>query len=178
MPLSPGDLAPDFTLLHRVGSPPVQLATELEKGPVVILFFPLAFSPTCTTEICTVAESRVAWAETGCGVLGISVDSPWVNDRFARECGADFPILSDFNREVAAAWDVLNEDFFGMRGVANRAAFVVDGDGVIRWAWEGEDADLLPDFDAIRQVVQRLDAPAPAPAPAAPPAPGRVRTAG
>ena len=156
MPLASGTRAPDFTLTYRVGSPPVHLATELERGPVVLLFFPLAFSPTCTEQICAVAESWGAWSDLGCTVLGISVDSPWVNDRFARECGAEFPILSDFNREVATAWGVRNDDFFGMRGVANRAAFVIDRERVIRWAWEAEDAALLPDLDTIREAVQSL----------------------
>lgn len=155
MPLASGTRAPDFTLTYRVGSPPVHLATELERGPVVLLFFPLAFSPTCTEQICAVAESWGAWSDLGCTVLGISVDSPWVNDRFARECGAEFPILSDFNREVATAWGVRNDDFFGMRGVANRAAFVIDRERVIRWAWEAKDA-ALPDLDTIREAVQSL----------------------
>jgi glutaredoxin-dependent peroxiredoxin len=156
MPLPSGTAAPDFTLTYRVGSPPINLATELEKGPVVLLFFPLAFSPTCTEEICAVAGSWAAWSAVGCTVLGISVDSPWVNDRFARECGAEFPILSDFNREVATAWGVRNDDFFGMRGVANRAAFVIDREGVIRWGWEAADAALLPDLEAIGEVVESL----------------------
>jgi len=156
MTLVPGDTAPDFVLTHRVGSDPVRLSSELQKGPVVILFFPLAFSPACTTEICTVAEDWGAWEELGATVLGISVDSPWVNARFGESCGATFPILSDFNRDVATAWGVRNDDFYGMRGVANRAAFVVDASGEIRWAWVTEDASVMPDFGAVRDELRAI----------------------
>ncbi|CAN5632921.1 peroxiredoxin [soil metagenome] len=156
MTLVRGDKAPDFSLLNRVGSDPVKLSNELEKGPVVVLFFPLAFSPACTTEICTVAESWTQWEELGVTVLGVSVDSPFVNARFAESCGATFPILSDFNRDVASAWGVRNDDFYGMRGVANRAAFVVDPSGEIRWSWVTEDASVMPDFEAILDEVRAM----------------------
>ncbi|TVP43754.1 MAG: peroxiredoxin [Gemmatimonadales bacterium] len=156
MTLVPGDTAPDFTLTHRVGADAVRLSGELRKGPVVVLFFPLAFSPACTTEICTVAEDWGEWESLGATVLGISVDSPYVNARFAESCGATFPILSDFNRDVATAWGVRNDDFYGMRGVANRAAFVVDPSGAIRWSWVTEDASVQPDFAAIRDELRRM----------------------
>jgi glutaredoxin-dependent peroxiredoxin len=162
MSLVPGDTAPDFVLTHRVGSDPVRLSTELERGPVVVLFFPLAFSPACTTEICTVAEDWSRWKDLGATVLGISVDSPWVNVRFAESCGAPFAILSDFNRDVATAWGVRDDDFFGMRGVARRAAFVVAPSGEVRWAWVTDDADNQPDFGAIRDELRAMSREVPA----------------
>jgi len=162
MTLVNGDTAPDFVLTHRVGSDPVRLSDELRKGPVVVLFFPLAFSPACTAEICAVAEDWSEWADLGATVLGISVDSPWVNVRFAESCGATFPILSDFNRDVATAWGVRNDDFYGMRGVANRAAFVVEPSGRIRWSWVTEDASVQPDFRAIRDELRAMSGEVPA----------------
>lgn len=151
-----GAQAPDFSLTHALGKDPVRLSEAVAKGPVVVLFFPLAFSPVCTNEICSVAEDWASWESLGAQVLGISVDSPFVNARFAESCKAPFPILSDFNRDAATSYGVRNDDFFGMKGVANRAAFVVDRSGVVRWSWVSEDPGVMPDFDAIRDAVKAL----------------------
>jgi glutaredoxin-dependent peroxiredoxin len=151
-----GTSAPEFSLTHQIGQPQVRLADAVAQGPVVLLFFPLAFSGVCTTEICAVAEDWSTWESLGAQVFGISIDSPFVNARFAESCSAPFPILSDFNREAATAYGVRNDDFFGMKGVANRAAFVIDGAGVIQWAWMSEDPSVLPDFEAIRGAVKAI----------------------
>lgn len=151
-----GSEAPDFTLTRRIGEAPVSLSDYRGQKPVVVLFFPLAFSGVCTAELCRVAEDRSVWNELGVQVLGISVDSPFVNARFAEETGADFPVLSDFNRETAGAYGVLNNDFFGMKGVADRSAFVVDKAGQVVYAWTSDDADVLPPFDEIRTAVSGL----------------------
>ena len=154
--LAVGTLAPDFALTRTVGQEPVRLSDHTGAGPVVLLFFPLAFSGVCTDEMCLVAEGYGEWEALDATVMGVSVDSPFVNTRFAQETGAAFPILSDFNKEVAAAYGVLNDDFFGMRGVADRSAFVVDTGGVIRFAWSSADADVMPPFDAIKRAVAEL----------------------
>ena len=101
------------------------------------------------------AEGWGRWKDVGARVLGISVDSPFVNKRFAEETKVPFPLLSDFNKEAASAYGVLYSDYFGMRGVAKRSAFVVDGEGTIRYAWVGEDSDL-PEFDEILAAVKAL----------------------
>lgn len=150
-----GEPAPDFALEHRPAHPPVRLSDHRGR-PVVLLFFPLAFSGVCTQEICTVVEDFAQWSALGVTVFGISVDSSWVNLRFARECGADFPILSDFNREACTAYGIRNDDFFGMRGVSDRSVFVIDAEGRIAWAWTSPDADVLPDFHAVRSAVEGL----------------------
>lgn len=157
MTVTVGSKAPDFTLVHRVGEDPVSLSDYLGTQPVVILFFPLAFSGVCTAELCQVVEDRGIWDDLGVEVLGISVDSPYVNQRFADATGADFPVLSDFNLEAAEAYGVRNDDFFGMKGVANRSAFVVDREGLVAYAWTSEDSDLLPPFEEIRAAVAALD---------------------
>ncbi len=156
MILQPGSAAPDFELTWRIGQPPVERASYQAGAPLVILFFPLAFSSVCTDEVCRVAEDWSSWESLGAKVVGISVDSPFVLARFAEEAGAAFPLLSDFNKTVAESFGVLNRDYFGMDGVADRAAFVVDPEGRVRYAWTDPDDSVLPDFDAIRAVVGGL----------------------
>jgi peroxiredoxin len=126
------------------------------ERPVVLLFFPLAFSSVCTEELCTVRDSWDEWESLEADVFGISVDSPFVTRRFREELGLPFPLLSDFNHDVGSAYGVLYEDYFGLRGVARRAAFVVGTDGRIAYAWVGERDDVLPDFPAVRQAVRSI----------------------
>jgi peroxiredoxin len=153
--LKVGSTAPDFSLAPGPGPDRVTLA-EFAGQPVVLLFFPLAFSGVCTDELCRIAEDWAKWSAVGARVFGISVDSPFVNAKFARETGVPFPLLSDFNREAGRAYDVLYEDYFGMKGVAKRSAFVVDRDGRIAYAWVSDDSDVLPPFDELRGAVRRL----------------------
>ena len=154
MALSVGDKAPDFELTWQIGKDKLKRSTHQAGEPIVVLFFPLAFSPVCTNEMCAVAEDVSAYSGLGAKVVGISIDSPFVNAKFAAECGADFPILSDFNKEAATAFGVLNRDFFGMDGVANRSAFVIDGEGTIRYAWTSQDPGVMPDFEAIKAALK------------------------
>lgn len=149
-----GTPAPDFSLPPQPGPDRVTLA-ELRGRPVVLLFFPLAFSEACTEEMCTVAEDWSRWQEIGATVLGISVDSPFVTRKFAQETGVPFPLLSDFNKDAASAYGVLDPDYYGLLGVAKRAAFVVDREGRIAYAWVTEDSSVLPPFDEIRAAVAR-----------------------
>ena len=157
MSLRPGDPAPDFSLPPGPGPDRVTLSQHRGTDNVVLLFFPLAYSSVCREELCEVGERWPDPSELGARILAISVDSPFVVKQFAQDIGADFPILSDFNEEAMTAYDVRYEDFFGLRGVAKRSAFVVDKAGVIRYAWVTDDAGQLPDFDAIRAVVASLD---------------------
>ncbi|MCA9738405.1 MAG: redoxin domain-containing protein [Gemmatimonadota bacterium] len=154
--LSVGTEAPDFSLTRRVREAPVRLSDFRGERTVVLLFFPLAFSGVCTAEMCQVAEDYSRWTGLNAEILGISIDSPWVNAKFAEETGAAFPILSDFNKDVSTAYGVLYDDFFGMRGVSKRSAFVVDRDGIIRYAWMEEDSSIMPPFDEIAEAVAAL----------------------
>lgn len=150
-----GAEAPDFSLRPAPGSPPVVLS-GLRGRPVVVLFFPLAFSSVCTDEMCEVAEGWSGWEALGADVVAISVDSPFVARKFAAETKAPFPILSDFNKDASSAFGVLYPDYFGMLGVAKRSAFVVDPQGVVAYAWVSEDSGVLPPFEEIRKVVAGL----------------------
>ncbi len=154
MPLSVGDVAPEIVLPLKPGEAPLRLSDYRGQKSVVILFFPQAFSSVCTAEMCQIAEDYTSWKDMGVEIIGICVDSPNVTVRFAREVGAAFPILSDFNRTAMEAYGVRNDDFFGLRGVANRSVFVVDREGRIVYSWSSEDADMLPDFDAVREAVR------------------------
>jgi peroxiredoxin len=155
MPLTIGDTAPRFTLPAEPGEI-VDVGARMGERPVVLLFFPLAFSSVCTEELCTVRDNWDEWESLEADVFGISVDSPFVTRRFREELGLPFPLLSDFNHDVGSAYGVLYEDYFGLRGVARRAAFVVGTDGRIAYAWVGERDDVLPDFPAVRQAVRSI----------------------
>ena len=150
--LVPGDRAPGFALPSAPGDV-VDVSARIGERPVVLLFFPLAFSSVCTAELCAVRDDWSAWQALDADVYGISADSPFVTRRFREELGLPFPLLSDFNHDVGAAYGVLYEEYFGLRGVARRAAFVVGGDGRIVHAWVGEQDDVLPDFGAVRGAV-------------------------
>ena len=156
MTIQVGDQAPDFSLPFEPSPARVTLSSFRGQRPVVLLFYPLAFSSVCTDEVCGMAEALPSWEGLDAQVLGISVDSPFVAQRFARETGAGFPLLSDFNREAVDAYGVAYQDFFGLRGVAKRSVFVVDREGIVRYAWVTEDADVLPDPRAVRQAVEAL----------------------
>ena len=153
MQVSTGDAAPGFALPAAPGEI-VDVGARIGERPVVLLFFPLAFSSVCTEEMCAVRDDWSAWTELDAEVFGISVDSPFVTRRFREELGLPFPLLSDFNHDVAAAYGVLYEDYFGLRGVAKRSAFVIGRDGRIVWAWVSERDDVLPDFERVREAAR------------------------
>jgi peroxiredoxin len=104
--------------------------------------------------MCAVRDDWERWKDLGAEVYGISADSPFVARRFREELGLPFPLLSDFNHDVGAAYGVLYEEYFGMRGVARRAAYVVGTDGRIAYSWVGERDDVLPDFRELRGAVR------------------------
>ena len=124
----------------------------------MLLFFPLAFTGVCTKELCSVRDNIATYNDTNAQVLGISVDSLFVLDKFKQEQNLNFPLLSDFNKEAAKAFDVLYEVFpaFEMQGVSKRAAFVVDKEGVIKYAEICATPGDLPDFAAIQSTLQSI----------------------
>lgn len=156
MALSVGDPAPDFALPLKPGEAPLRLSDYQGEKPVVLLFFPLAFSPRCSDEFQAASEAYEDWKALGAEVIGVSADSPFVTQKFAAECGAPFPIVSDFNRSAINDFGVLNEDFFGLEGVAYRSAFVLDREGTVAYSWVSEDASKLPPFDQIREALDKV----------------------
>jgi len=157
MPLKQGDQAPDVTL-PSAGGEQVSLASLWKAQPLVVLFFPLAFTSTCTQELCTVGDDLGSYTGLNAQVVAISVDSPFALDRFRKETGANYPFLSDFNREASRGFQVLRESPIGpgLLNASDRAAFVVDTDGRIAYAWHNANPGLLPPFDEIKLALGSL----------------------
>lgn len=151
-----GDKAPDFTLVSSEKKP-VSLR-DYSGQPVVLLFFPMAFTSVCTEELCTMRDRIGEFEEVNAQVLAISVDSPFTLAKFKAEQNFNFPLLSDFNKETSSAYDALYEEFvLGLRGVAKRSAFVIDPHGIIRYAEVLENAGKMPDLEAVKAVLSRIN---------------------
>ena len=157
MSIQAGQQAPDFTLFDSDKNK-VSLADYHGKN-VVLLFFPLAFTGVCTAELCSVRDNIALYNSTNAQVLGISVDSLFVLSKYKAEQNLNYPLLSDFNREASKAFGVLYETFpsFDMQGVSKRAAFVIDKEGVVRYADICPSPKDLPDFAAIQQTLEGLN---------------------
>ncbi|MHC4421886.1 MAG: redoxin domain-containing protein [Planctomycetota bacterium] len=152
MAVQKGDPAPAFKLPAKPGE---QVEARIGQDKVVLLFFPLAFSPVCTDEMCHMRDTWSQWEGLDAQVLGISVDSPFVTDRFRADQNIPFPILSDFNKDVASKYGVLYEELVGLKGVAKRSAFVVGADGKIAYAWVTEDPKVQVPFDEVKAALEK-----------------------
>ena len=157
MAIEIGQVAPGFTLKGIQGDEPVTLASYRGQSSVVLLFFPLAFTPVCTNELCSMTDDYSQYRDLGAEVLGISVDSPFSLAAFAEKENIGINLLSDFNREASQAFDVLYEDLLGLNGVSKRAAFVIDQQGVVQYAEICPTPRDLPDFEAIRGTLEGLN---------------------
>ncbi len=150
-----GTRAPDFTLFDSDKNK-VSLSSFLGKN-VLLLFFPQAFTSTCTKELCAVRDDISRYSNTKAQVLGISVDSVFTLGKYKEDQGYNFPLLSDFNKEVSALYGSLYENWIlNMKGVSKRSAFLIDKVGVIRYAEVLENAGEVPNFDAINEHLARL----------------------
>ena len=156
MAIEPGKPAPDFTLFDT-GKNKVSLS-GLKGKNVLLLFFPQAFTSTCTKELCAGRDDIRRYSNANAQVIGISVDSVFTLKTYKEDQHDDFPLLSDFNKEVSALYGSLyNEWILGMKGVSKRSAFVIDKAGIIRYAEVLENAGDIPDFNTINQVLDSLD---------------------
>src|ERR1043165_791087 len=147
MSVDVGSKAPDFTLMNQERQP-VTLS-QLRGTPVVLAFFPAAFSSVCQKELCTFRDSMAKLEQAHAQVLGISVDTFFALKAFHDQQKLTFPLLSDFNKQVIRDYGVFNEDMIGLKGIAKRATFVIDGDGIVRHAEVLDDARNEPDYDAV-----------------------------
>ena len=156
MAIATGTKAPDFTLKSKneEGLADVALSDNFGKSSTVLLFFPLAFTSVCQDELCSIRDSLADYEGLNAQVYGISVDSPFSQVAFAQANGGfKFPLLSDFNKDVSAAYDVLFEYLLGFKGVSKRSAFVIDKDGTVVYSESSDDPKQLPDFEAIKAAL-------------------------
>lgn len=155
MALAVGTKAPEFTLKTKNadGLADVSLADHFGKQKTVLLFFPLAFTSVCMEEMCSVSAGIQDYTQLNAAVYGISVDSPFALEKMAEVDALQFPLLSDFNKDVSAAYDVLYADLLGFKGVSKRSAFVIDEAGTIIYAESSDDPKELPNFAAIQAAL-------------------------
>ncbi|MBK7568769.1 MAG: redoxin domain-containing protein [Bacteroidetes bacterium] len=152
MKLEIGQPAPDF-LMYDTDKNPFRLS-EHKGTPFLLLFFPFAFTSTCTKELCSTRDDISFYNNINAKVLGISVDAPYSLKEYRNQQNLNFPLLSDFNKTVSETYGCL-QDRWGMelKGVSKRSAFIIDGEGIIRYIEILEDAGKIPDFDAIKKVL-------------------------
>lgn len=150
-----GSKAPDFKLFNTEKK---EISLSEQKGRnVVLLFFPLAFTSVCTAELCNIRDNYAMYNSLNAVVFGISVDSLFSLGKFREEQKLNFDLLSDFNKEVSRAYNSLYEQFgFGMQGVSKRAAFVLDKEGIVRYAEILENAGEQPSFEKINATLKSL----------------------
>jgi len=163
MALAVGTKAPDFTLSTKTAEGPkqVKLSDNFGKRNTLLLFFPMAFTDTCTAEMCDVSSGLSAYSNMNAAVYGISGDNPFAQEAWARKEKITVPLLSDYEHKVAKAYDAMYDSFLpqlnlGMAGVAKRAAFIIDKNGVIQYAESNDDAKQLPNFDKIKAKLAEL----------------------
>lgn len=155
MKIETGQKAPDFSL-HDTEKKEISLK-DMHGRNTLLLFFPLAFTGVCTKELCSIRDNIAVYNNANATVLGISVDSPQTLTKFKAEQGLNFSLLSDFNKEASTAYGCIYDSFIGwMKGVSKRSAFIIDKEGIIRYAEVLENAGEQPDFNAIKQVLGGL----------------------
>lgn len=131
-PLADGAKAPDFTLPDQDGNP-VRLYELLERGPVVVYFYPKAFTTVCTAEACSFRDNFETFAEAGAQIVGISADDVATQKKFHTRNRLSYPVLSDVDREAYAKFGLRSSGGFKLGWALNdRVTFVIDQDGIVR----------------------------------------------
>ncbi len=152
MSITVGQQAPDFSLFNTEKKE-IKLS-DLKGKKVIIHFFPQAFTGTCTTQLCTMRDNMNYYTNLNAVVLGISVDSVFTQAKFKEQENYNFDLLSDFNKEVSTLYGAIYDNWIlNMKGVSKRAAFVIDEDGIVKYAEVLESAGDLPDFSKIEAAV-------------------------
>ena len=163
MPLAVGTKAPDFILSTKTAEGPkqIKLSDNFGKKNAVLLFFPMAFTGTCTEEMCSTSKELPSYNGMNAVVYGISGDNPFAQEAWAKKENIDVTLLSDYEHKVAKDYGVVYDSFLpqinlGMGGVPKRSAFVIDKSGVIQYAESNDDAKQLPNFDKIKAKLAEL----------------------
>jgi peroxiredoxin len=158
MALPTGIQAPDFTLktMGPEGLADLTLSASFGASNTVLLFFPAAFTSVCTAELCDISGGLQKYADLGAKVIGISVDTPFSQDAWAKKEGIAIPLVSDLNKEVTKAYDVLFPNLAGIGDTAARAAFVINKTGTIVYSEQTPTPKDLPSFEKIEAALQAL----------------------
>ncbi|MCU0779837.1 MAG: redoxin domain-containing protein [Akkermansiaceae bacterium] len=163
MTIQTGDTAPDFTLVTKTADGPklVKLSEEIGSANIVLLFVPMAFTGVCTKEFCDISAGISDYQALDAKVFGISGDNPFAQAAWAEKEGITIPLLSDYEHTVAKAYGVAYDSFLPeanliMGGVAKRSAFVIDKQGIVRYAEVQDHPKDLPDFDAVKAALKAL----------------------
>ena len=163
MAITIGSKAPDFELSAKTAEGPkkFKLANNLGKKNTLLLFFPMAFTSVCTKEMCDVSQGLGGYSDLNAEVYGISGDNPFAQEAWAQKEKINVTLLSDYEHKVAQAYGVAYDSFLpqlnlGMSGVAKRSAFVIDKQGVVRYAESSDDPKQLPNFNAIKDTLGKL----------------------
>lgn len=157
MPIPVGSKAPDFVLKTRTadGLKEVKLSESFGKTQTVLLFFPGAFTGVCTQEMCDVTNGLGEYSGLGAQVYGISVDAPAVQEAWAKQNRIGITLLSDLNKTVTRAYDVVINNFAGIYEASARAAFVIGRDGIVKYAEQTPTTKDLPNFTAVKAALAR-----------------------
>ena len=150
------EIAPDFNLKNTEKN---DIALSSFKGKTVVLaFYPGAFTGVCDTEMCSLRDSMNSFNDLNATVLGISVDSPWANAEFAKKYEINFNLLSDYNRDVSKAYDMIFNGLGGLEGYecSNRGVIILDGEGLIQYRWVAENPGVEPNYSEIIEKVKSL----------------------
>ena len=163
MPLEVGTKAPDFTLSTKTADVPkqVKLSDNFGKKNTLLLFFPMAFTGTCTEEMCSTTRELPNYGGMNTEVFGISGDNPFAQAAWAQKEKIDVTLLSDYEHKIAKDYGVVYDSFLpqinlGMGGVPKRSAFIIDKNGVIQYSESNDDAKQLPNFDKIKARLAEL----------------------
>ncbi|NLV10716.1 redoxin domain-containing protein [Halomicrobium sp. HM KBTZ05] len=154
--VSQGDSAPMFTA--TVGTSdhePFDLSDHVGDGPIVLAFFPGAFTPPCSNEMVALQNHLADFEAAGATLLGVSADSPFSQGAFREEHGIEFDLVSDMSGEAIRAYDLeMDIEDLGLHGIANRAVFVLDDDGTVTYSWVADDPTNEPDYDDVLAAVE------------------------
>ena len=159
MAIETGSKAPDFSLKSKNadGVVDIQLSDNVGSKNTVLLFFPLAFTGVCTDELCDVTAGLSSYTDLNATVIGISVDSPFTQEAWAQKENIGITLASDLNKQTAKDYGVLLDDLGGFGATSARAAFVIDQEGTVQYAEQTETPADLPNFDAIKETLSKLD---------------------
>ena len=159
MAIETGSKAPDFSLKSKNadGVVDIQLSDNVGSKNTVLLFFPLAFTGVCTDELCDVTAGLSSYTDLNATVVGISVDSPFTQEAWAKQENIGITLASDLNKQTAKDYGVLLDDLGGFGATSARAAFVIDQEGTVQYAEQTETTADLPNFEAIKETLAKLN---------------------